>query len=209
MALIVSNILGDVKIDNYSDLEARLSDVDSETENDYDIIKAYASGIITGYQDGTFKPEGTLTRAESSTVIYRLTDEEQRVLPTDEQEAVEETAAEPKEETFTVGFFGTDKTFEKKWIKAKLGDYGIQKFEVLSNGNVAIFSTIRYDIIRLIIDGKAVGGMGNINGTSYWEEDGCYIYVATPKSNGVDVTGKVPSVWCTDDEIITITDVTL
>lgn len=81
MALIISNILGDTKIENYDKLEQSISDVNSTTKNDYDIIKAYATGILTGYEDGTFKPNGTLTRAEAVTVIYRLVDESKRVLP--------------------------------------------------------------------------------------------------------------------------------
>lgn len=81
MALIISNILGDTKIENYDKLEQSISDVDAKTKNDYDIIKSYASGILTGYSDGTFKPNGTLTRAEAVTVIYRLVDESKRVLP--------------------------------------------------------------------------------------------------------------------------------
>ncbi|QIB69322.1 S-layer homology domain-containing protein [Aminipila butyrica] len=86
MALITSSILGDIKIENYDKLENSLTDVNSTVKNDYDIIKSYASGIITGYEDNTFKPENTLTRAESATVIYRLTDESKRILPGEKKE---------------------------------------------------------------------------------------------------------------------------
>lgn len=58
-----------------------VSDVSYETANIDDIVKVYASGIITGYEDGSFKPEKTLTRAESSTVVYRLIDESSRIMP--------------------------------------------------------------------------------------------------------------------------------
>ena len=86
MALIVSSILGEKKIDNYDELESSLKDVNSTVKHDYDIVKAYASGIITGYEDSTFRPENTLTRAESATVIYRLVDESKRVLPEGKKE---------------------------------------------------------------------------------------------------------------------------
>ncbi len=81
MSLIISNILGSVKIDNYDQIESSISDVNYLTKNEYDIIKTYSEGIITGYSDGTFRPEGTLTRAESATVVYRLTDESKRKKP--------------------------------------------------------------------------------------------------------------------------------
>jgi hypothetical protein len=90
MALIVSSILGEKKIDNYDELESNLKDINSTVKHDYDIIKAYASGIITGYEDNTFRPENTLTRAESATVIYRLVDESKRVLPEEKKEESKE-----------------------------------------------------------------------------------------------------------------------
>lgn len=86
MALIISSILGETKIENYDELQSSLKDVNSTVKHDYDIIKSYASGIITGYEDSTFRPDKTLTRAESATVIYRLIDESKRVLPLEKKE---------------------------------------------------------------------------------------------------------------------------
>ncbi len=50
-----------------------------------DIMKTYKLGIITGYPDHTFKPQGVLTRAEASTVVVRLIDPDTR--PTFDYEA--------------------------------------------------------------------------------------------------------------------------
>lgn len=36
------------------------------------IRKAHAAGIVTGYEDGMFRPNGKLTRAEAAAMIYRL-----------------------------------------------------------------------------------------------------------------------------------------
>ncbi len=81
MALIISSILGDVKIDGYDEIQKGITDITYETEYEYDITKAYATGILTGYTDSTFKPDKTLSRAEAATVIYRLVDESKRILP--------------------------------------------------------------------------------------------------------------------------------
>ncbi len=81
MALIISSILGDVKIDNYDEIQKGITDITYKTPYEYDITKSYASGILTGYTDETFKPDKTLSRAEAATVIYRLVDESKRVIP--------------------------------------------------------------------------------------------------------------------------------
>ncbi len=82
MALVISAILGDVKIENYDEIQKGITDITYKTEYEYDITKSYAKGILTGYTDDTFRPDKTLSRAESATVIYRLVDESKRVLPT-------------------------------------------------------------------------------------------------------------------------------
>ena len=81
MALIISSILGDVKIEDYAEIQKGITDITYKTAYEYDITKAYASGILTGYTDKTFKPDKTLSRAEATTVIYRLVDESKRVYP--------------------------------------------------------------------------------------------------------------------------------
>lgn len=55
--------------------------------NDYDrmkeeykpyVLQAYAKGILSGYDDGTFRDDGLLTRAEASSVLVRLIDKAER-----------------------------------------------------------------------------------------------------------------------------------
>ena len=55
--------------------------------NDYDrmkeeykpyVLQAYAKGILSGYDDGTFRDDGLLTRAEASSVLVRLIDKSER-----------------------------------------------------------------------------------------------------------------------------------
>lgn len=36
-----------------------------------EVYNAYCKGVLTGYEDGSFKPQGSLTRAEVATIFYR------------------------------------------------------------------------------------------------------------------------------------------
>ena len=42
------------------------------------VLQAYGKGIISGYEDGTFRADGILTRAEASSVLVRLIDKDER-----------------------------------------------------------------------------------------------------------------------------------
>ncbi len=66
-----------------------------------EVLKAFTQGIITGYTDGAFKGSQGLTRAEASTVIVRIFDEAERVLPetpvaTSEIKKIEEVISNPE-----------------------------------------------------------------------------------------------------------------
>lgn len=50
----------------------QILDVEELQPYSYEIATAYARGLLSGYPDGTFRPEGYLTRAEAATVIYKL-----------------------------------------------------------------------------------------------------------------------------------------
>ena len=43
------------------------------------VLQAYAKGILSGYDDGTFRDDGLLTRAEASSVLVRLIDKKERI----------------------------------------------------------------------------------------------------------------------------------
>ena len=50
------------------------------------VLQAYAKGIISGYEDGKFRYDGYLTRAEASSVLVRLMDKTERVVEADANE---------------------------------------------------------------------------------------------------------------------------
>lgn len=212
MALIISAILGDVKIENYDEIQKGISDVTYQTEHEYDITKAYATGVLTGYTDNTFKPDKTLTRAESAMVIYRLVDESKREMPETEKKE------KPIEKKVTISYPNWDKSFEYTLKTAKSGDsYGIIKFSITKQGYIAIYSTVKYESISLVIDNKITSSFVNPNGTSYWLEDGYYVYYAEPKKDGINVKGKIPMVLVStfsqgegsNSELLELADMTL
>lgn len=49
-----------------------IKDVEELTPYSYEIVTAYMRGLLSGYPDGTFRPEGYLSRAEAAAVIYKL-----------------------------------------------------------------------------------------------------------------------------------------
>ncbi|HWQ79621.1 MAG TPA: S-layer homology domain-containing protein [Anaerovoracaceae bacterium] len=205
MALIISSILGDVKIDGYDEIQEGITDITYQTKYEYDITKAYATGILTGYTDKTFQPDKTLSRAEAATVIYRLVDESKRVLPGDGKEEGRTVTATTSRGT----------VFETTLKTGQLGDsYGIVRFEIVQYGYVRICSTVRYDAVDLVIDNKLVTGFGNPSGGNYWIEDGYYVYYSEPEKDGIDVKGKKLAIYGTmlkgeDTGIIEYPDVTL
>ncbi|MDO5396967.1 MAG: S-layer homology domain-containing protein [bacterium] len=66
-------------LDKYKEM---ISDIDDAEDSlkDY-VIKAYISGIITGYDDGTLKPNSNVTRAEILNIIKRTVTPDLREIP--------------------------------------------------------------------------------------------------------------------------------
>jgi len=56
-----------------SEKKIEFSDIDSFNENEKKYLeKIVQKGLINGYEDGTYKPDNFMTRAETATVIYRF-----------------------------------------------------------------------------------------------------------------------------------------
>ena len=71
--------LKEEKITDTSAYAAKLKDY-ANIEDKYKsyVLQAYGKGIISGYEDGTFRADGILTRAEASSVLVRLIDKTER-----------------------------------------------------------------------------------------------------------------------------------
>jgi len=95
MALILSAILNEKNYEkesvlkNYDKLLEGLKDVkenqDAREIWEYEIVKVYGAGIITGYPDDTFRPFEHLSRGEAATVIYRYLEAGARISPKEMQ----------------------------------------------------------------------------------------------------------------------------
>ncbi len=81
MALIINTLLKDISSEKYEFVQQSMKDAAEINKYPYEVSKAYVSGILTGYEDGSFKPANTLTRAEAAAVLCRLTDPAKRVIP--------------------------------------------------------------------------------------------------------------------------------
>ena len=73
MALILDGLPEVTKnrIVNYEAVAGSLKDVETGTDSHHAILRGYFLGLYQGYPDGTFRPEGTLTRAEGAQVLSR------------------------------------------------------------------------------------------------------------------------------------------
>lgn len=63
--------LMDLFLDDVYDYSISFSDVKSTTNFRSSILKAASNGLITGYPDGTYKPNNPITRAEMAVVLGR------------------------------------------------------------------------------------------------------------------------------------------
>ncbi len=180
MALIISSILGDIKIENYDEIQKGITDITAQTEYEYDITKSYGAGILTGYTDDTFRPEKTLSRAEAATVIYRLVDESKRVLP---GEKIEEEISGYKLVT-TTDYIDLSPLANK--AKEDVGDFTekAELYEDASSFNVTINKTYTTEwgssfnhelcgFIYLVKDGKIVD---NCITTPRYDSDGNFLH---------------------------------
>ncbi len=89
MARIVSNVLSfqsfrpQAGLPEYEALLKDIKEISSlvNPEIKEAVLNSYASGILTGYTDGTFSGSKTLSRSEAATVLLRIKHERYRVQP--------------------------------------------------------------------------------------------------------------------------------
>ena len=72
MAVIIMRVVNDKKIELIGNASSFMDDDKIAGYAKESVMELVAGGILNGYSDGTFRPEGSLTRAEAAKVIYTL-----------------------------------------------------------------------------------------------------------------------------------------
>jgi len=180
MALIISSILGDMDIQNYDEIQQGIKDITYQTEYEYDITKSYAAGILTGYTNHTFRPDKTLSRAESATVIYRLVDESKRELPVGESEETTTSAITyPTSGLLDLAKLTPDKTIavsvrftDEYELYMDASEWKMKLYKTWDGDGCAFDHTLR-GFIYLIKNGEVVA---YCNTTPKYDSEGNYLY---------------------------------
>ena len=83
MAKVITRAVEYLKEDSVADTSTYITKLKdySRMKEEYKpyVLQAYAKGILSGYDDGTFRDDGLLTRAEASSVLVRLIDKNERI----------------------------------------------------------------------------------------------------------------------------------
>lgn len=121
ISIKVATALGeDMNIESREALEKKFSDYDKICQycKEY-VINAVGKGIVGGYPDGTFKPEGNATRAEATAMLVRVIDATQRLAvgTTDDLTGCTETVK------YKVG----DRIYEVPYVSYTMAEMGIVK----------------------------------------------------------------------------------
>lgn len=79
---VVSSLKGEYFPSSLSKYEAMITDI-NDTDDAYReyVVKAFLAGIMGGYDDGSLKPKGYVTRAEILSIIDRTVTPDKRVIP--------------------------------------------------------------------------------------------------------------------------------
>lgn len=121
ISIKVATALGeDMNIENREALEKKFSDYDKICQYCKEsVINAVGKGIVGGYPDGTFKPEGSATRAEAAAMLVRVIDASQRLAvgTTEELSGCKDTIK------YSVG----TRTYEVPYVTHTMKELGIEK----------------------------------------------------------------------------------
>ena len=154
------------------------------------VLQAYAKGILSGYDDGTFRDDGLLTRAEASSVLVRLIDKNERV---NSDETLYDyfgrkvTWTEPLRtdvpEQYQVSISDHEVISQASYDRAMANGGSISKYE-LNRSKAMMFEdlvlqSIRYDgdTITLTVPDYLPESQRWVIGIAYWDDDKDYNFM--------------------------------
>ena len=154
------------------------------------VLQAYAKGILSGYDDGTFRDDGLLTRAEASSVLVRLIDKKERV---NSDETLYDyfgrkvTWTEPLRtdvpEQYQVSISDHEVISQASYDRAMANGGSISKYE-LNRSKAMMFEdlvlqSIRYDgdTITLTVPDYLPESQRWVIGIAYWDDDKDYNFM--------------------------------
>lgn len=130
MARCMAKVYGEEAVADTAAYTQTITDWDNTCEKcKDDIAQAYAKGIITGYEDGSFGGAKTATRAEASTMMVRLIDDAYRMewidgIPFNKvTDKNEKGMTEGAAQKFVYRFLDTFKIYEENGKVAIKGDF--------------------------------------------------------------------------------------
>lgn len=190
MAYIASQVIDSADGETNLKSQELFTDITAVSEHSYDIMKVCAAGVLTGYDDGSFKPDRTLTRAEAAVVITRLLDymDEQKTHVNEENASCENENISDDEAADEVIVRKTETgtgTVSVRYnvIKCRMLDMGIEKLEYRNDGTLKIYSNTEYPFVFVLNgNGTILDPIGFPGGFAVYE-DGYYIYMADTGSN--------------------------
>ena len=165
------------------------------------VLQAYAKGILSGYDDGTFRDDGLLTRAEASSVLVRLIDKKERV---NSDETLYDyfgrkvTWTEPLRtdvpEQYQVSISDHEVISQASYDRAMANGGSISKYE-LNRSKAMMFEdlvlqSIKYDgdTITLTVPDYLPESQRWVVGIVYWDNDKDYD-LSNRKSHYIDKSG--------------------
>ncbi|HML36929.1 MAG TPA: S-layer homology domain-containing protein [Bacillota bacterium] len=185
-AVIFYRLMGEGSRKEYASIGAPFSDVDGARWSGDEISALYNAGIIQGYDDGSFRPEEPITRAEFAVMAARFERFQNAEAPgstdglvdVDKFEAAEGTGSPDTKNHWARQWIGA--AVEKGWIRV----FGDGTFRPENN-------IIRCEAMMLVNDAldRRVNGAGLLKGAKQWPdcaEDQWYYEIVLEATNSHD-----------------------
>ncbi len=172
ISIKVATALGeDMNVENREALTKKFSDYDSICQycKEY-VINAVGKGIVGGYPDGTFKPEGSATRAEATAMLVRVIDASQRLAVG----ATEDLTGCTEKITYHVG----SRTYTVPYVTHTFAELGLVKAK-WNNGWTKIYTTSPNFFLQIESKNGNIGGSPSLNISTnlrYEKEGNYYVY---------------------------------